>query len=338
MADDLYGMLFGDSEDAKRSSKAMSDLLKYKKGMALVGSMAGGPMANAAMMEKQAAGEEKTQLTGLDNRMRYGQEAQQWKDALAQRAEQNRYQIATMNANADLQRSDMEGQYKLLVQAGKEADTRAAEKDALAAAKENRKNWFTFADKFNPTVAAGRNPLGLTENLLNRTERLKSLVDSGGNPDVVITSQLVRELEMGIASLGSAGSSGQIAKSAVDEIAFKTLGRNLAEAVQWATGHPQDSAVKEFVHQSMYTLAREHEVMKGQQRRGVAMGAVTRRDLFDDPQIQPLARSYFKMHGFPDKDIEGIIAGTYADDNRPGAAPAAPGARKKYNRVTGEFE
>jgi uncharacterized membrane protein len=113
VADDLYGMLFGDPEDAKRSSRAMSDLLKYKKGMALVGSMAGGPMANAAMMEKQAAGEEKTQLSGLDNRMRYGMEAQQWKDALAQRGEQNRYQMAALNANAGLQRADLSGQYAL---------------------------------------------------------------------------------------------------------------------------------------------------------------------------------------------------------------------------------
>jgi hypothetical protein len=113
VADDLYGMLFGDTEDAKQASKAMSDLLKYKKGMALIGAQAGGPMGTAAMMEKQAAGEEKTQLTGLDKRMQYGQEAQQWKDALAQRAEQNRYQMAALNANAGLQRTAMQGENAL---------------------------------------------------------------------------------------------------------------------------------------------------------------------------------------------------------------------------------
>jgi hypothetical protein len=171
VADDLYGMLFGDTEDAKQASKAMSDLLKYKKGMALIGAQAGGPMGTAAMMEKQAAGEEKTQLTGLDKRMQYGQEAQQWKDALAQRAEQNRYQMAALDANAGLQRADITGQYGLIRSREALVAKEAGASGALASVSDATiDNWATTLRKRGtmPQLPRGKEILPIRDMIVQR--------------------------------------------------------------------------------------------------------------------------------------------------------------------------
>jgi hypothetical protein len=88
MAEGIYDVLFDGSADSEQASQAMSQLLKYKKGMALVGSMAGGPMANAAMMEKQGEAEDKNLWQGLDKRLQYGQERQMHTDRLLQQKQQ----------------------------------------------------------------------------------------------------------------------------------------------------------------------------------------------------------------------------------------------------------
>ena len=90
MPGDIYQLLFGDPAAAEETSRAMSDLLRFKKGAALVGAQAGGPLGMAGMMEKQGAEEEKNLYTGLDKRLQYGQERQAHQDRLLQQAQQFR--------------------------------------------------------------------------------------------------------------------------------------------------------------------------------------------------------------------------------------------------------
>ena len=113
MANDIYDMLFGDPATAQETTRAMSDLIKFKKGAALVGAQAGGPLGMAGMMEKQGAEEDKNLLTGLDKRMQYGQEAQNFKDTLAHQKQMAEYQTKAMIANSRLQGIDLAGQYGL---------------------------------------------------------------------------------------------------------------------------------------------------------------------------------------------------------------------------------
>ena len=109
MADDIYSVLFGDSPDSQQASQAMSQLLKYKKGMALVGSMAGGPMANAAMMEKQGEAEDKNLWGGLEKRLAYGQEKQLHQDRLLQQSQQFREGQAAQDRQLRMTLAAMKG-------------------------------------------------------------------------------------------------------------------------------------------------------------------------------------------------------------------------------------
>jgi len=109
MPDDIYSVLFGDSPDSQQAAQAMSQLLKYKKGMALVGSMAGGPMANAAMMEKQGEAEDKNLWGGLDKRLQYGQERQMHQDRLLQQSQQFRESQAAQDRQLRLTLGAMKG-------------------------------------------------------------------------------------------------------------------------------------------------------------------------------------------------------------------------------------
>lgn len=214
----------------------------------------------------------------------------------------------------------------------------AQNKEAQGAMKE----WGQVAQKYNPGIAAGRNPLGLNQNLLGRADRIRALVDAGNDPDVVITSQLVRELEMGLATLAGS-SSGQLAKSAVDEIANKTFGRSAAEALQYLSGQPQDARAKPFVKQALITLGREHRRLTAQQRGIVAPGLMARGDLLNHPAVQKQARAYLESVGagmFSPEDVDAIFAGTWRPEAEVTGAESvgrpAPQARIKELRALGK--
>lgn len=103
---EMYDMLMGDSGDSAQSAKAMSDLLRFKKGAAAVGQQAMGPAQQAQMMATQGAAEEKNLLGGLEKRMQYGQEKQQHTDRMQQAAAESRM-------NREVMMEDIKGRHKL---------------------------------------------------------------------------------------------------------------------------------------------------------------------------------------------------------------------------------
>jgi hypothetical protein len=142
---------------------------------------------------------------------------------------------------------------------------------------------------------------------------------------VVITSQLVRELEMGLAALGSSGTSGNLAKSAVDEIATKTMPRKFSEWKAWLTNEPQSAEAQHFVRQALLTLDREHATLTKQQREGVARSAIGyRRSLFH-PSNEADTKSWLKDSGFDDAEIAGLKSGKYAPTPRGSSAGTGAG-------------
>lgn len=292
-----------DTGDARAKAQAMAAQLRGDKTLGLMGQIGGKRAAGLGreILADTDMGEKGMLTAGIArqaNDVKQQKMISDFEKALAVQQERNRgaYDVASLRALT--------------------AGNRTGEKEEQDA----YKKWIEFSNKNNPYQQSGRNPLGLRQNLLGQADRISALVDSGKNPDVVITSQLVRELEMGLAALGSSGASGQIAKSAVDEIANKTMPRKFAEWKQWLTNEPQSAQAQEFVKQAIMTIKREHDTLTKQQREGVARSAIAyRRSLFH-PSNESDATAWLRDSGFDDAEIAGLRAGKYAPSPRGKAA------------------
>jgi hypothetical protein len=248
MADDLYGMLFGGTEDAAQASKAMSDLLRYKKGMALVGSMAGGPMANAAMMEKQAAGEENTQLKGLDNRMRYGQERQQHTDMLVQAKQQ--HENALLQAKQLHDDKTQEGRAALaltLKQMGLDAQKTQDSKEYDKSLKD--------IEKLSMDIDASqraRSATGIAAQNIYRSASAQTLLS--GKP---VPKQFLEDAAITIARI--AGGGGNIGEKMADELKAKGISADVAGMMSYLKSRPMDVGMEEWIKVLINKLQQEDE-------------------------------------------------------------------------------
>lgn len=321
----------GGDEDLRSKAQVMAAQLRGDRQLGMMGQIGGKRAAGLGreMLSDADSGEKAMLTAGIANQ---GTNFKQQKLI-------GDFEKAMAVQGAKNEASDQRGRDMLEI-----AALRAAGGDKTRAKEESDhyKKLIEFTNKNNPYQQSGRNPLGLRQNLLGQADRIQALVDSGDNPDVKITSQLVREMEMGLAALGSSGASGQVAKSAVDEIANKTLGRHAAEWTQWVTGHPQDARAKEFIKQAIMTIKREHDTLTRQQREGVARSAIGyRRSLFH-PSNEADATAWLKDSGYDDQEIAGLKAGKYTPTPRGKTAAAkaptgASGGRFTHPQYPGKF-
>jgi hypothetical protein len=281
-------------------------------------------------------------LSGLDNRMRYGMEAQQWKDALAQRGEQNRYQMAALNANAGLQRADIAGQYGLqrtLAQMeGK------ATKDEKTLTSLGKSEYDKLAKEWDPgqQVRSAFGQAGQAD--LNAVRGLALKLRAGDKFD----PNNVQMAEMA-AALGRLVTGGVPTAHTMENFNPGSLSKIKASLEQWVTGKPVPVGMPEWAKQFELMLAGESEAAKNYVRKNrLENSERLRRYSQIDPES---ARRFVKAKGMDVEHPQGYIdpetfevrnfnpnASPYevAGVAPPGGAPAASGKVKVRRKSDGQ--
>lgn len=179
------------------------------------------------------------------------------------------------------------------------------------------KKFIEFSNKFNPHIASMRSPLGLSQAIMDRAARVKTLPES---QDFRLDPQEVHEFAMGLATvINGGGSGGAVAVRTVEALKPHSWRGDWASFLQYVTAHPEDAGAIEFTKRMYRTLNRESERVKGQTKEAIKLGA---RGYAEVLRRRPLQFSQWANQvGMSEDEIADILALT---DGPTAPAAAAP--------------
>lgn len=252
---EMYDMLMGDSGDSAQGAKALSDLLRFKKGISAVGQQAMGPAQQAMEMGREGAAEEKNLLGAGVARLHYGQEAQGLKERIAHERQMNLDAISGRRADTDLLREGMRQEGANL-----RATLAATGKGAAASGKldaDQAKRLSEFTSKINPLTQSSKSTLGRAGEIGRRGFGIMRLVGSGTTAEALdkLNPQWVNEAFTALASIINGGYAPAV--STIRSIAPETLNMSLANFKQWITSKPQAAKAGALMKQLVDVIERE---------------------------------------------------------------------------------
>jgi len=312
----IYDILMGEAPDAAQSAEALARAIRGQRAMGALGGMAGGGLPGLGKVNDAQALQDQGQMEkASEARMRYGQEAQNFKESQA-----------AMKQHSDMVKAQMQAQYGL--QAKQYHDDSvyqgrlAARDDEAKQQEKDRLEFSKFADKYNSGIASSRSPLGTGGAKLAQSARLLALKDS----QKALDPQEVKEFSLGMAGLLQPGGGGNaVAQRLVEDLTPRSWKGDTASFLQYISARPQDAGAQEFVKRMVRTIAREQDVMMESVHGTMLQGAASRRDLLRKEHIRPMAEDYFRRAGMDDSKLAMIYGdGPMPTAGIPGRASLSP--------------
>lgn len=119
----------------------------------------------------------------------------------------------------------------------------------------------SFREDVDPSSGRGAGLFGKDQALVTSADKVLALIDDGkGGRNFNLTVRQVPELVQSVASMLSSGN--QAAQAQLEHLMPKSWGGNMAERMEYITGHPQDAKLGEFVKQYTETAEREKKLAK----------------------------------------------------------------------------
>jgi hypothetical protein len=246
----IYDILMGEAPDAAQSAEALARAIRGQRGMAALGGMAGGGMPGLGTVNAGQALQDQQQLEkAAEARMRYGQEAQNFKQTMASQAQQAKSHDDLMKAQLGLQgkmyASDSAFQRAL---ATNDKEDKQAVRDDSA--------WERYVKSTNAGLATSRSVIGQDKNVMQRVDRTLGLVES----KEYLTPQEVHDMYVALAGVLTGGN--VAARGTIESISASSLNMKLADAMQWISSNPEDAGAQEFVKRTAATLRVERDLAK----------------------------------------------------------------------------
>jgi hypothetical protein len=166
------------------------------------------------------------------------------------------------------------------------------------------KRYYAWVKEANPQLQTLRNPMGLSQSVMNRIKRTQALPESLNE---ALTRQEVTEFALGQAgALSGGGSGGQIAQRLVDELTPQTWKQDVAGWLQYVRNKPQDAEAQDFVRRGMAMLAREFTTANQSVLQGLKTSTAGYRDVLVNKHREK-AEQVLKLGGLSDQQIVELL-------------------------------
>lgn len=246
----IYDILMGEGPNAAQSAEALARAIRGQRGMAAMGAVAGGGMPALGQVNAAQGLQDQNQLEkASEARMRYGQEAQNFKQTMAEQAQQAKSRDDLMKAQLGLQGKmyASDSAFQRALATNDKEDKQAVRDDA---------GWERYVKNTNAGLATSRSVIGQDKNVMQRVDRTLGLVES----KEFLTPQEVHDMYVALAGVLTGGN--VAARGTIESISAKTLNMSAANALQWLSSNPQDAGAQEFVKRTAATLRVERDLAK----------------------------------------------------------------------------
>jgi hypothetical protein len=322
----VFDLMMGSEPDAQESARALAEQIRKQRAYALAGALAS-PNAGKTMadMTAKAANEDAGLLEkAAQARMTKGEEAQnrahQFRLAETM-AKLNRPQFHVLPAGAPAAGMAWDPS----TQSWKATGPALPQKPGGGGDKTPEARWIEFGNKFNAGIASARNPLGVSQNLINRAERIEAI--PAGTPLPELDRRQMEEIGIGVASLMTGGN--VVARQTFERLVPQSAVGHINKLKEWIFNNPTGLEQQEFAKKFLQIIAREKRVGLEQKKGTITQGALTYIDTIRHPEIKKKAKPWFKEAGFTDEEIANIMG------EEPPAAPPPPGPSVPMGRTGG---